>query len=244
MAIRRFNSMTRSVLRAQVRRNRSDSVFRLEIRNTIRIGASHADKSRERHNWKYRLREGCSMGSTRWSNAPWALMAIEPERRRSAWPRVARGFRVAVASLRHCSRGLPSTGRGLSEERRSRSARNLQWREPQLLMSDRNRSPEVTLERALMDACVSLKRHDWTNQVPLVSGLEGPDSHRRRAIDLVHRRDDRSIEFVELKVSSDITAPSGNRDRRIWISSVAARSSRPCVTRPCRQSSSRLMTLP
>jgi hypothetical protein len=66
-----------------------------------------------------------------------------------------------------------------------------------------NSSPEVTLERALARACKALGRSDWANQVPVASGVLDARSHRRAAIDLVHRFDPNSYELVELKVGSD-----------------------------------------
>jgi hypothetical protein len=83
------------------------------------------------------------------------------------------------------------------------SAENFRWLKPQLNLGGNNRSPETTLERALIGACCRLGRTDWTNQVPLISGLAGSHGYKRRAIDLVHRVAAKHFEFVELKVGSD-----------------------------------------
>jgi hypothetical protein len=70
-------------------------------------------------------------------------------------------------------------------------------------IGEKNMSPEVTLERAVARACKSLGRSDWANQMPVASGVLDGRSHRRTAIDLVHRFDSDTFEFVELKVGSD-----------------------------------------
>ena len=85
----------------------------------------------------------------------------------------------------------------------SPSAANWRWRVPQLAISAHNTSPEVRLERALMVACERLGRSDWSNQVPVASGVAGANAERRRAIDLVHQRGPGHFELVELKVASD-----------------------------------------
>lgn len=85
----------------------------------------------------------------------------------------------------------------------SPSAANWRWRVPQLAISAHNTSPEVRLERALIVACERLGRSDWSNQVPVASGVAGANAERRRAIDLVHQRGPGHFELVELKVASD-----------------------------------------
>jgi hypothetical protein len=86
---------------------------------------------------------------------------------------------------------------------RSHSLKNFRWHLPQTKLADHNRSPEVTLERAFMRALVEAGRNDWSNQVPLISGIAGSHAFKKRAVDLVHRHEDGSFEFVELKVNSD-----------------------------------------
>jgi hypothetical protein len=90
-----------------------------------------------------------------------------------------------------------------NSQRRGRSRQNFRWHYPQTHVSDHNTSAEVTLERALINALQQAHRDDWSNQVPLISGIEGSHSHRRRAVDLVHHHGDGTFEFVELKVDSD-----------------------------------------
>jgi hypothetical protein len=83
------------------------------------------------------------------------------------------------------------------------SPQNFRWYVPQCHIADRNISPEVTLERALIRAVVDSGRKDWSNQVPVVSGIAGSRAYKRQAIDLVHCLPDGSFEFVELKIASD-----------------------------------------
>lgn len=79
------------------------------------------------------------------------------------------------------------------------------WRKykPWPSTSVQNKSAEVLLERALIRACIEAQRKDWWNQVPAVSGLFGPNSGRRCAIDLVHERAPSAFDFIELKVASN-----------------------------------------
>jgi hypothetical protein len=70
-------------------------------------------------------------------------------------------------------------------------------------LQGKNASAEVTFERALINALVKAGRNDWSNQVPLISGIVGPHAFKKRAVDLVHRQSDSSFEFVELKIKSD-----------------------------------------
>jgi hypothetical protein len=74
------------------------------------------------------------------------------------------------------------------------------WRfEKQRACSPKNRSPEVTLERAI----VAATGPDWVNQVPTASGLWDGVADKRCAVDLVRQVAERSFELVELKVNSD-----------------------------------------
>ena len=82
------------------------------------------------------------------------------------------------------------------------SRQNFRWHAPQLKIPDRN-SPEVTLERAMIRAVVDAGRTDWSNQVPVISGIAGARAYKRQAIDLVRRLPDGSFEFVELKIESN-----------------------------------------
>lgn len=83
------------------------------------------------------------------------------------------------------------------------STANWRWYEPQLGIASHNTSAEVTLERALVQACRKLDLQDWSNQVPIVSGMAGPYAYRRRAIDLVHQREPKAFDLAELKIKSD-----------------------------------------
>ena len=80
------------------------------------------------------------------------------------------------------------------------------WRfEKQTNISDENLSPEVKIERAIVNIPeqVWADAPYWANQVPTASGLVHPNADRSRKIDLVHKRGDRAYEFIELKVGSD-----------------------------------------
>ena len=83
------------------------------------------------------------------------------------------------------------------------SRENWRWFDPKCDHAARNSSPEVTLERAIVSAARSQGRTDWSNQVPIASGMIAGGGDRRRAIDLVHRRGPDAFDFVELKVGSD-----------------------------------------
>jgi hypothetical protein len=87
--------------------------------------------------------------------------------------------------------------------RRPPSEENWRWFEPKVHISERNESPEVTLERAAVRAALAQRRCDWSNQVPIASGLIAGGGGRRRAVDLVHQRGTDAFDFVELKVGSD-----------------------------------------
>lgn len=69
-------------------------------------------------------------------------------------------------------------------------------RHPQF--AQHNTSPEVTLERRIIQAT----DETWINQVPPSSGLTGPRKDNRH-IDLVHNLGHGNWEFIELKVNSD-----------------------------------------
>jgi hypothetical protein len=72
-------------------------------------------------------------------------------------------------------------------------------------ISDDNPSPEVRLERAIVNIPHELwpEAADWVNQVPTASGLIAPSADGSRRIDLVHKCGDKEYEFIELKVGSD-----------------------------------------
>lgn len=63
---------------------------------------------------------------------------------------------------------------------------------------NRDKKIEVKLERKIVTI-----PDGWFNQVPTASGLVNKHSDKRGSIDLVHRCDGSSYEFIELKVRSD-----------------------------------------
>ena len=83
------------------------------------------------------------------------------------------------------------------------STENFRWHKPKLSIAKHNKSLEVTLERAFMRACSNAGNRNWSNQVPVISGIAGSRAFKRFAIDLVCRRGSVDFEFVELKLKSD-----------------------------------------
>jgi hypothetical protein len=80
------------------------------------------------------------------------------------------------------------------------------WRlEKQTRIGDVNDSPEVSLERAIVNVPVEIwpDAKGWFNQVPVATGLTSPTADRKRAIDLVHKTGSKAYEFIELKIASD-----------------------------------------
>jgi hypothetical protein len=86
---------------------------------------------------------------------------------------------------------------------RSHSDKNFRWHSPQLELAEHNCSREVSFERTLVRALAVRNRKDWSNQIPLVSGIGGPHAFKRRAVDLARDWGDGCFEFVELKIDSD-----------------------------------------
>jgi len=85
------------------------------------------------------------------------------------------------------------------ETGRSRSSsENWRWKQ-HLDLGVANVSPELLLERKI----VNLGGENWSNQMPVASGLTGSASNKRNAVDLVHRENETSYSFIELKVDSD-----------------------------------------
>lgn len=78
------------------------------------------------------------------------------------------------------------------------SRKNWRWKR-HLKVSPANTSPELLLERAIVNACGD----NWSNQMPTASGLVGPATDKRAAVDLVYRQDLATYSLVELKVDSD-----------------------------------------
>ena len=86
----------------------------------------------------------------------------------------------------------------VSAGKSSYSQENWRWKR-HLETSSANKSPEVTLERAI----VSALGENWSNQMPTASGLVGAHSDKRSSVDLVWRKDPDSYSFFELKVESN-----------------------------------------
>jgi len=78
------------------------------------------------------------------------------------------------------------------------SKENWRWKR-HLGLSPENNSPELKLEREIVRACGD----DWSNQMPTASGLVGPATDKRAAVDLVYRKDSTTYSLIELKVRSD-----------------------------------------
>jgi len=97
-------------------------------------------------------------------------------------------------------RNYEAAGAGLNKDR---SSQNWRWHVPQPQIGHRNTSPEVIIERAVTRAAADLRRTDWSNQIPVASGLVEGAGDRRRAIDLVRRLGERHFQLIELKIASD-----------------------------------------
>ncbi|RYD64480.1 MAG: hypothetical protein EOP84_32700 [Verrucomicrobiaceae bacterium] len=83
------------------------------------------------------------------------------------------------------------------------SIQNWRWYDPRAEIAAHNTSPEVSLERAIVRDIKTSGRRDWSNQVPVASGIIAGSANSRRAIDLVHSTEPNRFEFVELKIGSD-----------------------------------------
>jgi hypothetical protein len=80
------------------------------------------------------------------------------------------------------------------------------WRsEKQKGISANNNSPEVGLERAIVNIPAEIwpDAKCWVNQVPVASGLVDSHADGSRKIDLVHKCGGEAYEFIELKIDSD-----------------------------------------
>lgn len=77
------------------------------------------------------------------------------------------------------------------------SSENWRWKR-HLELAPGNTSPEVRLERAMVDEY----GENWSNQMPTASGLVSPNAGRA-AVDIVVRDAADTYELIELKVASD-----------------------------------------
>ncbi len=78
------------------------------------------------------------------------------------------------------------------------SRENWRWKR-HLELAAGNESPELRLERAIVNACGD----NWSNQMPTASGLVSATADKRAAVDLVHRDGSATYSLIELKVASD-----------------------------------------
>jgi hypothetical protein len=78
------------------------------------------------------------------------------------------------------------------------SNQNWRWKR-HLELSPKNQSPELLLERRI----VNEGGENWSNQMPVASGLVGPATDKRAAVDLILRVNESRFSFIELKVGSD-----------------------------------------
>ena len=84
---------------------------------------------------------------------------------------------------------------------RAPSDENWRWK-PQQNLAPHNDSSEVRLERKFIQECERRGRKDWSNQVPVMSGLVS-SGDRHRAIDLVYKRAEGAFDLIELKFESN-----------------------------------------
>lgn len=83
------------------------------------------------------------------------------------------------------------------------------WRFEKQKLVGADNTKEVAFERAIVNIPKEIwpDAACWVNQVPVASGLVDQWGDKRRAIDLVHRREDGSYEFIELKVDESGGTP-------------------------------------
>lgn len=91
-----------------------------------------------------------------------------------------------------------------SQDRKVRSSQNFRFVPPPNLRK-KNENPtrlytEVSLERRIVEVAKGKWPEAWVNQVPTCSGLANSVRDTHRNIDLVCRREDGSVELIELKV--------------------------------------------
>lgn len=74
----------------------------------------------------------------------------------------------------------------------------------QTAMSEHNPSREKTLEKRIARLAEGglLQKDAWANQIPVASGLFGPDADKKAAVDLGFRRATGHFELIELKTDA------------------------------------------
>jgi hypothetical protein len=78
------------------------------------------------------------------------------------------------------------------------SQENWRWKR-HLDLAPENASAELRLERAIVATC----GESWSNQMPVASGLVGPATDKRAAVDLVYRKEPTTYSLIELKIDSN-----------------------------------------
>lgn len=96
-----------------------------------------------------------------------------------------------------------ASDRASGSHKRSPSAMNWRMDHPVLEYDPVSKLDEVGLEREILKAFRDVGNTAWWNQVPVASGLYGKSAGKRRAIDLVRRRNPSTYDFIELKVDSN-----------------------------------------
>ncbi len=82
---------------------------------------------------------------------------------------------------------------------RSTALHNWRFRQQLQYTDNARQQVEIILERQLVGHA---GRH-WANQVPVASGLAGPNQDKRRAVDVVLQHGEREFTLFELKIASD-----------------------------------------
>jgi hypothetical protein len=98
---------------------------------------------------------------------------------------------------------VPDLYAEMSSRDLSRIPSRQNWRLKRITtLAEKNKSPEVVLERAIAIVADNGPLQPWYNQIPVASGLLNDRADKRAAIDLAEYNGD-SVSFVELKWESD-----------------------------------------
>jgi hypothetical protein len=120
-------------------------------------------------------------------------------RQRTAYLQIARS-QVSADVLIDLVRTLY---RLVESNRRERKPSSENWRwKPQTYIAGKNKSPEIVLERAIALLAHRGDLNDWSNQIPVASGLVDHKSDKRAAVDLARIKDGQ-LDLYELKWASD-----------------------------------------